>query len=70
MFKLGTIHKTSNLGVDELQSQLDEVKQENAYIREKNRAIRDKNKDLIARLERLEAIALGHESSLPKTSLK
>ena len=63
VFKLGTIHKTSNLDGAELQSQLDEVKQENASIREENKA-------LIARLERLEAIALGHDSSVTNVSLK
>ena len=76
-FKLGTIHKTSSLDGEELQSQLDEVKRENASIREENRAVRDENrairnenKELIARLERLEAIALGRESSITKASLK
>ena len=39
VFKLGTIHKASNLDGEELQSQLDEVKAE--------------NKELLARLERL-----------------
>lgn len=34
VFKLGAIHKTSNLDGEELQSQLDEMKQENASIRE------------------------------------
>ena len=66
VFKLGTIQKRSNIDGKELQSKLDEVRQDNASIREENRAIRnenrairDENKDLIARLERLEAIALG-----------
>jgi len=70
VFKLGTIHKRSNIDGEELQSQLDELKQENSSIREENRAIRDENKELIARLERLEAIALGRESSITRVSLK
>ena len=44
---------------EELQSQLDDLKDENASIREENKAIRDETRDLVARLERLEAIALG-----------
>ena len=70
VFKLGTIHKRSNIDGEELQSQLDELKRENSSIREENRAIRDENKELIARLERLEAIALGRESSITRASLK
>ena len=63
VFKLGTIHKRSNLDEEELQSLLDEVKQENDSIREEN-------KDLIARLERLEAITLDREASVTKVSMK
>ena len=63
VFKLGTIPKTSNLDGEELQSQLDEVKQENASIRQEN-------KELLARLERFEAIALRQDSSVTKVSLK
>ena len=63
VFKLGTIHKRSNIDGEELQSQLDELKRENSSIREEN-------KELIARLERLEAIALGRESSITRASLK
>ena len=77
VFKLGTIHKRSNIDGEELQSQLDELKRENSSIREenkavrdKNRAIRDENKELIARLERLEVIALGRKSSITRASLK
>ena len=77
VFKLGTIHKRSNIDGEELQSQLDELKRENSSIREENkavrdenRAIRDENKELIARLERLEAIALGRKSSITRASLK
>ena len=76
MFKLGTIHKRSNIDGEELQSQLDELKRENSSIREenkavrdKNRAIRDENKELIARLERLEAIALGVSLQLLEPAL-
>ena len=70
VFKLGAIHKRSNIDGEELQSQLDELKRENSSIREENRAVRDENKDLITRLERLEAIALGQKSSVTKASLK
>ncbi|RZO12412.1 MAG: hypothetical protein EVB08_08020, partial [Synechococcus sp. MED-G135] len=45
VFKLGTIQPAASGNTQQLQSQLDDVKQENA--------------DLKARLERLEAIALG-----------
>ena len=47
----------------ELRSRLDKVKQENATIRKEN-------KELLARLERLEAIALRQDSSVTKVSLK
>ena len=63
VFKLGKIHETSNLDAEELQSQLDDVKQENVSIREEN-------KELLARLERLEEIALGQDLSVTKVSLK
>lgn len=49
VFKLGTIQTPATSNEEQLQSQLDEVKQE--------------NKELLARLERLEAIALGENSS-------
>lgn len=63
VFKLGTVHKPATSSEEQLQSQLDEVKQENA-------AIRKENQDLIARLERLEAIALGKQSATTTASLK
>lgn len=63
VFKLGAIHKPSKLDGEELQSQLDAVKQENASIREEN-------KELLARLERLEEIALGQDLSVTKVSFK
>ena len=63
VFKLGAIHKPSNLDGEKLQSQLDEVKRENASIRQEN-------KELLARLERLEAIALSQETQATKVSLK
>ena len=56
VFKLGTIHKPSNHVGEELQSQLVDVKQE--------------NKELLARLERLEAIALGRHSEVTAVSIK
>ena len=56
VIKLGTIHKPSSITKDELQSQLDGVRQE--------------NKKLLARLERLEAIALAPEESVSEVSLK
>ncbi len=62
VFKLGTV-KPATTNEEQLQSQLDEVKEDNASIRKEN-------KDLIARLERLEAIALGLQPSLPVASLK
>ena len=56
VFKLGTIHKSSNRKVEQLQSQLDQVRQksEESIVR-----LERENSDLLARLERLEAIALG-----------
>ena len=56
VIKLGTIHKPSSITKEELQSQLDGVRQE--------------NKKLLARLERLEAIALAPEESVSEVSLK
>ena len=56
IFKLGKIHKPSSIDTEELQSQLDDVKQE--------------NKELLARLERLEAIALGRHSEVTAVSIK
>ena len=56
VIKLGTIHKPSSITKEELQSQLDSVRQE--------------NKKLLARLERLEAIALAPEESVSEVSLK
>ncbi|WP_115015545.1 YadA-like family protein [Synechococcus sp. UW140] len=54
VFKLGSIQQASNKNNQQLQSQLDEVKEENAEIKQQNKA-------LMARLERLEAIALGQQ---------
>lgn len=57
VFKLGNIHKPAISNEEQLQSQLDEVKQE--------------NKELMARLERLEAIALrGQQPATTATNLK
>ena len=63
VFKLGTIHKPATSNEEQLQSQLDEVKQENASIRKENQ-------DLKARLDRLEAIALGKQATSSTASLK
>ena len=63
VFKIGTIHKPATGNNKQLQSQLDEVKEENA-------SIKSQNQQLIARLERLEAIALGNQSSTTAVSLK
>ena len=56
VFKIGTIHKSSNIKVEELQLQLDEVKQnsEESIVR-----LERENGELLVRLEWLEAIALG-----------
>lgn len=56
VFKLGTSQKPATSNEEQLQSQLDEMKQE--------------NKELLARLERLEAIALGEQSDTTAVSLK
>ena len=55
---------------EQLQSQLNEVKQENAVIRDENAAIKQANKALMARLARLEAIALGQQPATTTASLK
>ena len=62
VFKLGNLEAPAASN-EQLQSQLDEMKQENT-------AIKKQNEDLIARLERLEAIALGEKPALTKVSLK
>ena len=56
VFKLGAIHKSSDKKVEELQSQLDEVKQKSE---ESMARLEEEKNMLLARLERLEAIALG-----------
>ena len=62
VFKLGKIDSPS-ANNEQLQSQLDEVKQENAAIKKANQA-------LLARLERLEVIALGQKPATTNASLK
>ena len=56
VFKLGNLQQPEGGNNEQLQSQLDEVKEE--------------NKALLARLERLEAIALGNQSSTTSVGLK
>ena len=70
VFKLGTIQKAAGGNNAQLQSQLDEVKEENHSIRMKYVSLEQQNQDLMARLERLEAIALGNQPKLNKVSLK
>jgi hypothetical protein len=77
VFKIGTIHKPATGNNDQLQSQLDEVKEENYSIKSRYESmeqryisIEQQNNELIARLERLEAIALGNQSSTTTVSLK
>ena len=76
VFKLGKIESPA-ANNRQLQSQLNEVKQENAAIKAKystieqqNAAITQQNKALMARLERLEAIALGIKPAATMASLK
>lgn len=58
VFKLGKLDSPAATN-EQLQSQLDDVKQENTAIKAKYSTIEEQNKDLMARLQRLEAIALG-----------
>ena len=69
MFKLGTIHNSSNIDGEEQQSQLDKVKKENGSIRPENASIREENNNLMASLERLKAFALGLKSRVTAESL-
>ena len=69
MFKLGKLDSPAATN-EQLQSQLNKVKQENASIRDGNAAIKQANKALMARLERLEAIALGQQPAATTASLK
>ena len=70
VFKLGTIHKAATSNEEQLQSQLDEVKQENASIKVKYDAMAQQNQELMARLERLEAIALGKQPATTTASFE
>ena len=76
VLKLGKLDSPAATN-EQLQSQLNEVKQENASIKEENAVIKAKyttieeqNKALMARLERLEAIALGQKPASTTASLK
>jgi hypothetical protein len=76
VFKFGNLD-TPAASNEQLQSQLDEVQEENSSIREENASIRDENasikeqnQELLARLERLEAIALGNQPADTAVSLK
>ena len=69
VFKLGKIDSPAATN-EQLQSQLDEVKQENALIKAKYSTIEGQNKALMARLERLEAIALGQKPVTTTANLK
>ena len=69
VFKLGNIDAPL-ASSEKLQSQLNDVKEENASIREENAAIQAQNQELLARLERLEAIALGEKPVSKSVSLK
>ncbi|WP_413324888.1 YadA-like family protein [Synechococcus sp. MIT S9503] len=62
VFKFGNLD-TPAASNEQLQSQLDEVQEENASIKEQNQ-------ELLARLERLEAIALDNKPSAKTASLK
>ena len=70
VFKLGTIHKSATSNEEQLQSQLDEVRKENASMKVKYDDMAEQNQELIARLERLEAIALGSQPETTTASLK
>jgi len=76
VFKFGNLD-TPAASNEQLQSQLDKVQEENSSIREENASIRDENasikeqnQELLARLERLEAIALGNQLASKTVSLK
>ena len=76
VFKLGNLEKPAASN-EELQSQLDEVQEENASIKSKYESmeqryisIEQQNKELMARLQRLEAIALGNQPAETAVSLK
>lgn len=76
VLKLGKLDSPAATN-EQLQSQLNEVKQENAAmkakystIEEQNAVITQQNKALMARLERLEAIALGQQPAATTASLK
>ena len=76
VFKFGSLD-TPAASNEQLQSRLDDVQEENSSIREENASIRDENasikeqnQELLARLERLEAIALGHQPSGSTVSFK
>ena len=69
VMRLGKLHKP-NATAEELQARLQHVEAENlkisnesAAIRAENQEIQQQNKQLMARLERLEAIALGIQQS-------
>jgi hypothetical protein len=77
VFKLGNLQQPEGGNNEQLQSQLNEVKEENASIKSQNQtiqsenaSIRSQNQELLARLERLEAIALGNQSTTMTVSFK
>ena len=67
VFKLGTIHKSSGINEEELQSRLDEMEEKNE---ESIARLKKENRELLVRLQRLESIALGHEATVTELSLK
>ena len=67
VFKLGTIHKSSSINEEELQSRLDEMEEKNE---ESIARLKKENRELLVRLQRLESIALGHEATVTELSLK
>lgn len=70
VFKLGAIHKHAIAYEEQLQSQLDEVKNENAAFKANYSYIQEQNRALIARLERLEVIALALQAAITTSRLK
>jgi len=69
VLKLGKLDSPAATN-EQLQSKVKELEERNAAVDAKYSAIQEENKDLRARLERLEAIALGQQPATTTASLK